>query len=91
MTDVAYPTIPGGPTATTLHYTLLDALGSVRALVTPSGTITYYPWVAAGDLWLDNPMWRSWLALVHRPNAVKWGRGAGCGGQWGSWFAKNLD
>ena len=59
MTDVAYPTIPGGPTTTTLDYTLLDALGSGRALVTPSGTvertITYYPWVAAGDLWLDNP------------------------------------
>ena len=48
-------------------------------------------WVAADDLWLNNPTRRSWLALVHRPNAVKWGRGAGCGGQWGSWFAKNLD
>ena len=60
---------------TALHYTLLDALGSIRALVTPSGTvertITYYPWGAAGDLRLDNPTRRSWLALVHRPNAVK--------------------
>ena len=32
-------------------------------------------WMAAGDLWLDNPTRRSWLALVHRPNAVKWWAG----------------
>jgi len=35
-------------TTTTLHYTLLDALGSIRALVTPSGvverTISYDAW-----------------------------------------------